>query len=315
MTGKTSNHASGERCTWKGVLATLVTPFHEDGRVDIRSLEGLVDFELESGVAGLVVSSLGGEAFKLGDEERRRIAEVALKRANGRVPVLVGVSGSSNFVSVELARHAKAHGASGILASPPVGAAFAESQVQIFFDELDAAVGLPVMLQDSPHLVPVPLPPHLIAELHREIPSVVAAKIEAAPTSTKMGALLRVAPGLAMFGGLEGAFYVDELQRGACGILTGPAFPGDYVQITRAFRDGDVDGARRAHARIAELIRFVAQSTEFSFHATKRILHRLGVLASPSVRRPTSPFDEQNDRDCVRIATDAGVLPRSAAEA
>ncbi|HKD99554.1 MAG TPA: dihydrodipicolinate synthase family protein [Planctomycetota bacterium] len=306
-------HPPAERCPWKGVLATLVTPFHEDGRVDLRSLESLVDYELEAGVDGLVVGSLSGEALKLSEDERRRVAEAVVKRVGGRRPVLVGVSGTSNFVAVELARHAKENGAAGLVASPPFGSGFAESQIQIFFDELDAAVGLPLIVQDAPHLIRIPLSPHLIAELHRLIPSIVAVKVEALPSSTKMGAIARLAPGIAMFGGLEGAFYVDELERGAAGICASSALPGDLLAITSAFRNGDLDGARRAHARIAELIRFISQSPEFSFHATKRILVRLGVIQSPSVRRPTTPFDEQNERDCVRLATDAGVLPKRAA--
>lgn len=303
--------SSNERCPWRGVLAALVAPFHEDGRVDFRSLEAQTDFVQESGVDGIVVNAHSGEAGKLNDEERRRIAEVVLKRVGDRRPVIVGASGPSNHVAVEFGRHAKDNGASGLLASPPPGAAFAESQVQIFYDELDAAVGLPVMIQDSPHLVPVPLPPHLVSEIHREVQTAVAVKIEAPPTSTKMGAVARLSPGLAMFGGLDGAYLVDEMERGARGIVCGPAFPGELVQVVSAVRAGDIDGARRLHARTAELIRFLSQSLEFSFHATKRILQKRGILDSSAVRRPTTPFDERNERDLLRIATDAAVLPRT----
>jgi 4-hydroxy-tetrahydrodipicolinate synthase len=314
----TSRHANptpaSERCAWRGVFTALATPFQEDGRVDRASLEALVDFEIESGADGIVVHAPPGETEKLGDGERRSVTESVLKRAHGRLPVLVGVSAGSNYLAVELARHAKDHGAQGLLAAPPPGAAIAESQVRIFYDELDAAVELPVLLHDAVQRSAVPLSPHLLAEIHQETAAVVGALVESAPTATKMGALTRLAPTLACFGGLEGAFLLEELERGARGVVCGPAVPGDYVQILSAFRAQDVEGARRGHARIAELVRFLSQSAEFSYHATKHLLTHRGVFDRNTVRRPTSPFDEGNVRSLLRIAMDVGVIPRVPAQ-
>ncbi len=306
------NSPSGknERAPWSGVFVSLGTPFQDDEHLDVKSLESMVEFSIESGVSGLVVNSAQGEAFKLSTGERRLAAEAVLARAKGRIPVLVGVSGASNHGCVELARHAKEHGASGIMAAPPPGAAFTESQVQIFFDELDAAVGLPLMVQDAPHVVPIHLSPQVVANLFPEIGSVTAVKVEAPPTATKISAILRLEPALTIFGGLEGAFVVDELSRGARGVMCGPVLAGPMQQIMSAFQSGDPEGARRAHSRIAELIRFMSQSMEFGFHCSKRLLKVLGVIECTAVRRPTCPFDERNERDLLRISSEVGLLPK-----
>ena len=76
----------------KGVFVIAVTPFHPDGRIDMESCDRMVDFYLEVGATGLTVLGMMGEAPKLTVEESQKVVARILKRVDGRVPVVVGVS-------------------------------------------------------------------------------------------------------------------------------------------------------------------------------------------------------------------------------
>jgi 4-hydroxy-tetrahydrodipicolinate synthase len=94
-----------------GVMPITVTPFDERGRVDEESIATLVEFEARCGVHGLTVLGIMGEAHKLSDAERRRVAELFIKNAGGRVPVVVGTSHGGTGVVIELSQAAEAAGA------------------------------------------------------------------------------------------------------------------------------------------------------------------------------------------------------------
>src|SRR6478735_6081746 len=102
----------------KGVYLITVTPFTDSGALDLASTDRLVDFCLEKGVTGLTILGIMGEATKLSMEEARQYTQCVLRRVEGRVPVIVGVS-SPGFASMgELTRSVMDLGASGVMVAP-----------------------------------------------------------------------------------------------------------------------------------------------------------------------------------------------------
>ena len=91
---------------FQGVLTALVTPFR-DGSVDERALVELVELQIAAGVDGLVPCGSTGEAATLSHAEHRRVIEVVVAAAGGRVPVLAGTGSNSTSEALELTRHAK----------------------------------------------------------------------------------------------------------------------------------------------------------------------------------------------------------------
>jgi 4-hydroxy-tetrahydrodipicolinate synthase len=77
---------------YAGVFHVLVTPFDEDGRVDVAALRGLVAFAIDHGVAGLTALGVNGEAHSLDDDERELVAAAVLQAGDGAVPVVLGAS-------------------------------------------------------------------------------------------------------------------------------------------------------------------------------------------------------------------------------
>ena len=136
---------------WAGYFPACVTPFHEDGALDLPSLAALVEHYVAEGMHGLVVNGTCGEWFSQNGDERREVAEVAVRTAAGRMTVLVGCTADTADVTVELARHALAAGADGVLVSPPPYAKLSRDEVVAFYLDVNAGIDGPLVVYNWPH--------------------------------------------------------------------------------------------------------------------------------------------------------------------
>src|SRR5919108_1538820 len=131
-----------------GVVPITVTPFHEDGRMDEASIATLVEFEARCGVHGLNVLGIMGEAHKLGEGERRRVAELFLKHVAGRLPIVVGTSHGGTGVVVELSQAAEDAGAAAVMVAPPIGLR-GDAAILAHYRQVAAAISIPIVVQDE----------------------------------------------------------------------------------------------------------------------------------------------------------------------
>lgn len=101
-----------------GVYIIAATPFSDDGALDLASTEKLVDFYLETGVSGMTILGIMGEAPKLTPDESLSFARHVLERVDGRVPIVVGVSGAGLDNMARLAKSVMEMGAGGVMVAP-----------------------------------------------------------------------------------------------------------------------------------------------------------------------------------------------------
>src|ERR1700687_4742990 len=104
---------------FRGTGVALVTPFTTEGAIDEGALEHLVDFQIDNGTNFLVPCGTTGENPALTPDEHRRVVEITIRRANGRVPVLAGAGSNATPKAIELAQQAIELGADGILTITP----------------------------------------------------------------------------------------------------------------------------------------------------------------------------------------------------
>ena len=279
---------------WAGVYHIMATPFTDGGALDRNSLPSLVDRALETGINGFTVLGIAGEAHRLTDDERRQVVEIVVKEVRGRVPVAVGASASGTHLASALARMARDAGAQALMLAPPNGVRNLDA-VRAYYHEVAAATPLPIVLQDEPVTTQVTMPAPFIAALADELPAVEAVKLEEPPTLPKI-TRLRALFGrrVAIFGGLGGCYFFEELSRGADGAMTG--FP--YPEALRAIRDefvaGRRDAARALFYRWLPLIRYESQpgsTPGTSIGIRKEILRRRGWIASAYARPPAAALD------------------------
>src|SRR5450631_1635094 len=135
----------------KGVYLIAVTPFSDDGALDLASTDRMVDFYLERGATGLTILGILGEAAKLTAAESRTFVKQVVARVAGRVPVMVGASAAGFAPMRELTESVMELGASGVMIAP-ASALRTDEQIVSYFEMVNETLGgaVPWVLQDHP---------------------------------------------------------------------------------------------------------------------------------------------------------------------
>ncbi|MFN8523305.1 MAG: dihydrodipicolinate synthase family protein [Chloroflexota bacterium] len=276
---------------WRGIFTILLTPFNEDRSLDEQSLRRQVDFVVAAGAHGIVSPVNTSEFSLLTDEERRRLAEIVVEQAGGRVPVVIGTAAPSTGTAVALTRHARAIGAAGVIAMPPYVIPLGPDGVRDYYARVaEAAGGLPVVLQNVGGQVGVPLRAETIMRLADEIPAIRYVKEETLPSTHRISELLAVAGGRldGVFGGSGGRCLLEELQRGACGLMSGCHLVDAQVKVYDLLQAGDVAGARAAFVRQLPVQTIWGH---LGIGVAKEVLKRRGVFSTTTSRQPSHAMD------------------------
>ena len=283
-----------------GVCTITLTPFTEGGDVDLESIDSLAGLYLDSGVYGLTILGIMGEAHKLSDAERSMVVGRYIEAARGRVPVVVGCSAVATKVTVERAREAETAGAAAIMVAPPNNV----RNLDLVFEHyrrVAEAVSVPVVVQDEPVNTGVVMPAPFIARVINEIEGCRYVKLEEAPTTIKITNLIEKIEDpdkrAGIFGGLGGMYFYEELARGAVGIMTGFAYQEILVRTYELFSEGRGREAREYFFRYLPLVRFEAQLGVGGVGIRKEVFKMRGAISSSHVRFPAPALDEETLRE------------------
>ena len=182
----------------QGVYPILVTPFHEDGSIDTESLQSLIDFNLEAGVHGLGVA-LGSEVFKLTEAERDDVTKIVVDRVNGKVPVVINTGAEGTALAVHYSQRAEALGADALMILPPSFMPIGPAEVVAYYQDISAAVNIPIFLQD---IATSTIAPNLARQIAETCEWVQYIKVESMPITAKVSAMVEQAGDvLTVFGG------------------------------------------------------------------------------------------------------------------
>ncbi len=280
----------------KGVYAISATPFTEAGDIDWPSVDSLVEFYVRCGVQGLTILGMMGEAQKLSGEESAEFVRHFLRRVNGRVPVIVGVSNAGTANLVKLSRIAMDAGACGVMVAPLTGLK-TEAQIVSYFAEIVAAIGesVPVVYQDYPQATQADISAQSFFKIVDAYSTVVMFKHEDCPGLKKLTQIRKGCDGgarryVSILVGNGGLYVPQELARGADGIMTGFAYPEALVSVCALFAAGRIGEAEDLFDAYLPLVRH-EQQPGFGLAVRKEVLRRRGAIRSAAVRSPGPKLD------------------------
>lgn len=292
-----------------GIFPIVNTPFREDGSLDLDGQRRLVRFLLGCGAHGLGLFGTASEGYTLAPDERLEILRVVVREVNGRVPIIASTGHTGTDVAVAVSRQAEGEGADGLMVLPPYFFKPDAEGVFEYYRAINDAVKIPIMVQDAPLMTQVPMGAALIARMGRDLPRVRYAKIEAPPTAPKISEIRRGGDdGPTLFGGLNGQFLLEELDRGARGTMPGSDLTAAFVRIWQAWTTGARREAREEFGRYLPLIRYELQPG-LGVSVMKHNLAAAGVIASARVRHPTRTLDDIGRRELDELRAD---LPQEA---
>lgn len=284
--------------TARGVYAISATPFTDEGAVDVNSTDRMVDFYLESGVSGLTILGVMGEAPKMSPAESAAFCKQVVERIDGRVPVVVGVSAPGLNAIETLTKDVMDLGAAGVMVSPMAGLRTDEAIENYFHSVCEALGDTPMVLQDYPPASGVYMSPPLLTRLFADLPSLKVLKHEDWPGLRKI-TRFRAAEAAgahrrkSVLVGNGALFLPPELQRGVDGAMTGFAFPDMLVQVCEKHAAGDVEGAEDLFDAYLPLVRY-EQQIGIGLAIRKETMRRRGVIASPRTRAPGASMDKDD---------------------
>lgn len=297
----------------RGVWCIVPTPFQADGSLDTASLRTLADFVIGTGVDGMTILGVMGEAARLSDTERSTIIAAHIDQVAGRIPVCVGVSHAATAGAVAYAREAAAAGAHSVMLAPPALTRPADGAVRRHYFAVAEAIDVPIVVQDHPASSGVWMSVEFLASLAAESHKCQVVKLEDPPTPPKIERLRHAAPELTILGGLGALMLIEELGRGAAGTMTGFGYPEVLVDIAGRWFAGDRDGATTVFDHHLPLIRFENQDG-LSLAIRKHVYARRGAIASDHVRAPGIAVDGGSIAELDAILARVGLAsPRAAA--
>ena len=290
-----------------GVYLITVTPFTDSGALDLASTDRMVDFCLDSGVTGLTVLGIMGEATKLTAEESRAFVKQVLARVAGRVPVVVGASAAGFAPMRELTETVMAMGAAGVMVAPP-STVRTDDQIVAYFDMVNETLGknVPWVLQDHPVSTGVQMSTAVVLRILKSSPTCVMLKHEDSPGLAKLSAIRAASergdlPRIAILTGNGGGLFLpEELTRGADGAMTGFAWPEMMVDVCRAHAKGDIEKAHDIFDAYLPLARY-EQQAGIGLAVRKHILAERGVIASAAIRKPGPKLSALDIADIARL--------------
>jgi len=278
-----------------GIYVAIVTPMTEAEEPDYARLREHAEWLLAEGVDGLVVSGTCGEYATLDEGERAQVVETVLSAAGGHHPVIVGVAAPATRSVVHWAQHAKEHGASALMALPPLLYRPTPAEVEAHFAAINA-VGLPIIVYNNTHDTPVDLTPTRLNELSH-LSNLVAVK-EFSGDVRRISELLEKTQ-LEVMGGADD-LVLESLLMGASGWIAGltNVVPRESVHLYHLARAGKLDAARDLYRRLLPLFRY--DSTPLLVQAIKFALAERGRPVG-GTRAPRLALPER-DQQAIRAA-------------
>lgn len=289
----------------KGCGTALVTPFRNDGAVDEQALRKLVEWQIDQGIRMLVPCGSTGEAATLTPQEHRRVVEITVEQAKGRVPVIAGAGSNDTAKAVAFSKEMKAAGATHLLHVSPMYNKPPQRGIIEHFERIADATDLPVIVYNVPGRTGSNVEAKTTLALAR-VPNIVAVK-EASGNPAQITDIIKDRPDhFAVLSG-DDELTLALMAAGADGVISviSNATPRAMSQLCEAAFMGDFTNARRLHLRLLPWMR--AAFVESNPIPVKAAMAMLGRIEN-KLRLPLVPLLEGHEETVRSALRTAGAL-------
>ncbi|PLX45641.1 MAG: 4-hydroxy-tetrahydrodipicolinate synthase [Hyphomicrobiales bacterium] len=274
---------------FRGSIPALITPF-KDGAVDEPAFQGLVEKQIAGGSSALVPVGTTGESPTLSHEEHRRVVDLCIEAAAGRVPVIAGAGSNNTAEAVALTLHAKSAGASAVLVVTPYYNKPSQKGLYAHYKAINDCTDIPIYIYNIPGRSIVDMSTETMAELYK-LPNIVGVKDATADMKRVTEYRNAMGPEFNQLSGDDGTAlgYVAHGGHG-CISVTANVAPALCARFQAACHQGDFATARELQDKLLPL--HEAMFIESSPGPVKYAASQLGICA-PDVRLPIVPISDE----------------------
>ncbi len=231
------------KVNWEGVYPALTTKFKEDHSLDLPAFQKHVEFQLHSGVHGLILGGSLGEASTLKQEEVSELLAAAKAISGDHIPILVNIAEASTADAIRAAKSAEANGADGLMLLPPMRYKADDHETVVYFKSVADQTELPIMIYNNPHDYKIAVTIDMFEQLTLH-PNIQAVK-ESSRDITNVTRMINAFDSrFKIMGGVD-TLALECLVAGADGWVAGlvNAFPAETVSIFNLIKKGRIDDA------------------------------------------------------------------------
>jgi len=273
-----------------GSLVAIVTPMHEDGRLDLARFRQLIDWHVSEGTDGIVVVGTTGESPTVNFDEHKELIKIAVQHSKGRIPIIAGTGGNSTAEAIELTESAKKAGATSCLSVVPYYNKPTQEGMYRHFRKIAETVDLPLLLYNVPVRTVADMQNDTVLRL-AEVPGIIGIKDATANLERGTDLLRRAPRNFAVYSG-EDATALPLILCGGHGVIsvTANVAPKLMHQMCAAALVGDVKKARELNLRLLPLHqRLFVEANPIPVKAALAMMGRM----TEEIRPPLYPLAEQ----------------------
>jgi len=289
-----------------GSLVAIVTPMHEDGRLDIARFRKLIDWHVAEGTDGIVVVGTTGESPTVDFDEHKELIRVAVEHAGGRIPIIAGTGGNSTAEAIELTESAKKAGATSCLSVVPYYNRPTQEGLYRHFRAIAEKVDLPMLLYNVPGRTVADLSNDTVLRL-AQVPGIVGIK-DATGSIDRCTDLIKRAPrNFAIYSG-EDVTALPLILLGGHGVIsvTANAAPRLMHEMCSRALAGDPKTSREINMRLLGLHQKLF--VEANPIPVKWALQQMGLIEG-GMRLPMTPLSERFHEVVREAMHEAGITP------
>ena len=273
----------------KGSMPALVTPF-DHGKLDLKTLENLVDWHIEQGSHGLVPVGTTGESPTLSHEEHEIVVSTVVKKVNGRIPVIAGAGSNNTLEALHFMKHAKTVGADAALIVTPYYNKPTQTGLIQHFTELHDNCDLPIIIYNIPGRSSIDMNPETMGHLSK-LPRIIGVKDATGDLARVCAQRITCGPSFLQISGEDATAHGFNAQGGVgCISVTANVAPKLSAQLQAATLAGEYTQALELQDKLMPLHHAIF--TEPGLVGAKYAMSLLG-LCSDEVRLPLTPVSEK----------------------
>lgn len=284
---------------FQGAITALITPFDENGKIDVPALQKLVEFQIKGNINGIVPCGTTGEAVTLDLDEYKLVVETVVKEARGLVPVIAGAGSNDTKKAIKLSLIAKQVGADALLHVTPYYNKPTPKGLVAHFKAIAGIVDLPIILYNVPGRTGSNVTAETTLKVAKEVPSVVGVK----EASGNLGQMMEIIKGASKdFAVLSGddALTLPLMGAGGVGIISVASneIPKEMTDLAQAALAGDFKKAQKLHYEWLDLmnINFI----ESNPIPVKTALALMGKVKEV-FRLPLTSMEEKNKEKLIEV--------------
>lgn len=284
---------------FQGAGVAIITPFDEDGGINYKEFDRLVEYQIENETDAIIVAGTSGEASTLTHGEHLQLIRHCVQTVNGRIPVIAGTGSNCTQTAVMMSIEAENAGADGVLVVSPYYNKATQNGLYTHFKTIAEAIKIPMLLYNVPSRTGCNILPETIVRLCQDVENIAGVK-EASGNLSQIAKLLSLTEGkLAVYSGNDDQ-TVPILSLGGKGVISvlSNVAPKQTHDMCRYFFEGKAEESAAIQLKYIDLIEILF--SEVNPIPVKAALNLMGFQAGIP-RMPLTELEEANREKLEKI--------------